>query len=245
MPSQEEVLKNVRAAFEYEPRINLHRYPVHMTFKDGILTLDGEVEHIVAKKLSLELAAAVPEMDGLVDRLRVAPIPPMRDGAIRDSVRDVLLQEPAFATFAIRKRDKGRVETVRPAAWEPPGVIEVAVDDGVVTLDGQVPSLYHKRLAGVLAWWVPGRRDVIHSLAVDPPESEEDNDDQITEAVDLMLKKDPFLKANHIRVWTKDRLVTLEGVVPNASIREIAEFDAWYVLGVEGVINWLTIREYT
>lgn len=60
-----------------------------------------------------------------------------------------------------------------------------------------------------------------------------------------MLKKDPFLRANHIRVWTKDRLVTLEAVVPNPSISEIAEFDAWYVLGVEGVINWLTVREYT
>lgn len=243
MPSQEEVLKHVRAAFECEPRINLHRYPVHMTLKDGILTLDGEVEHIVAKKLSLELAAAVPGMDGLVDRLRVTPTLPMRDGAIRDSIRDVLLQEPTFATFAIRKRDKGRVETVRPAAWEPFAVIEVAVDDGVVTLDGQVPSLCHKRLAGVLAWWVPGSRDVINGLAIDPPE--EDNDDEVTEAVHLVLKRDPFLKANHIRVWTKDRLVTLEGVVPNPSISEIAEFDAWYVLGVEGVINWLTIREYT
>jgi osmotically-inducible protein OsmY len=60
-----------------------------------------------------------------------------------------------------------------------------------------------------------------------------------------VLKKDPFLKANHIRVWTKDRLVALEGVVPNPSISEIAEFDAWYVFGVEGVINGLTVREYT
>ena len=70
---------------------------------------------------------------------------------------------------------------------------------------------------GYVAWWVPGSRDVINGLAVDPPE--EDNDDEVTEAVHLVLKKDPFLKANHIRVWTKDRLVTLEGVVPNASIR--------------------------
>ena len=68
MPSPEGVLQHVRAAFEREPRIDLHRYPVRMTFKDGILTLDGEVEHIVAKKLSLDLAATVPGMDGLVDR---------------------------------------------------------------------------------------------------------------------------------------------------------------------------------
>jgi len=57
-----------------------------------------------------------------------------------------------------------------------------------------------------------------------------------------VLKKDPFLRANHIRVWTKDRLMTLEGVVPNASIREIAEFDAWYVFGVDRVVNRLQVQ---
>lgn len=110
-----------------------------MTFQDSILTLDGEVEHIVAKKLSFELAAAVLGIDGLVDGLRVTPMLPMRDGAIRDSVRDVLLQEPAFAPFAIRKRDGGRVEIVRPAAWQPSGVIEVAVDDGVAPWMARCP----------------------------------------------------------------------------------------------------------
>jgi hypothetical protein len=30
----------------------------------------------------------------------------------------------------------------------------------------------------------------------------EDNDDKLTEAVHLVLKKDPFVKANHIRAWT-------------------------------------------
>ena len=107
MPSQEEVLKYVRAAFECEPRINLHRYPVHMTFTDGILTLDGEVEHIVAKRLSLELAAAVPGMDGLVDRLRMTPTLPMPDwGDSRLYPRRPPPGDRPLQTFAIRKRDK-------------------------------------------------------------------------------------------------------------------------------------------
>ncbi len=38
--------------------------------------------------------------------------------------------------FAIRIRNKERVETLRPATRKPAGIIEVAVDDGVVTLDG-------------------------------------------------------------------------------------------------------------
>jgi osmotically-inducible protein OsmY len=40
------------------------------------------------------------------------------------------------------------------------------VKEGVVTLDGEVSSLAHKRLCGVLAWWVPGSRDVVNGLEV-------------------------------------------------------------------------------
>jgi osmotically-inducible protein OsmY len=240
MPSPELICAQVRAALEHEPRINLHRYPIHLRCEDGILTVDGEVAHIMAKKLALELAAAVPGVDGLVDRLRVAPTRPMGDGAVRDHVCDAFLQEPAFATFAMTIWDKGRVDIVRPASGTPFGVIELTVVDGVVTLDGAVPSLSHKRLAGVLAWWVPGSRDVINGLAVEPPQ--EDTDDEITDAVRLVLDKDRFVKADQIRVRTRDRVVTLEGLVPNTTIREMAETDAWYVFGVDRVINRLQVE---
>jgi osmotically-inducible protein OsmY len=240
MPSPEAICQQIRAALEHEPRINLHRYPIHLHGEDGMVTVDGEAEHIVAKKLALELAAAVPGVDGLVDRLRVAPTRAMGDGAIRDHVRDALLQEPAFATFAITIREKGQVDTVRPASGTPFGAMEVAVADGVVTLNGQVPSLSHKRLAGVLAWWVPGSRDVINGLAVEPPE--EDTDDEVTDAVRLVLEKDPFVRADQIHVRSQGHVVTLEGLVPNSTIRDMAEFDAWYVFGVDQVVNRLQVQ---
>ena len=41
MTSEGQVFKSVRAAFEREHRINLHKYPVHMDFSDGVLTLEG------------------------------------------------------------------------------------------------------------------------------------------------------------------------------------------------------------
>jgi osmotically-inducible protein OsmY len=240
MPSSEAICTRVRAALGHDPRINLHRHPIHLHGEGGILTMDGEVGDIVAKKRALELAAAVPGVDGLVDRLRVAPTRPMGDGAIRDHVRDALLQEPAFANFAVEVRDQGRLDTIRPASGTPCGGIEVAVAAGVVTLNGQVPSLSHKRLAGVLAWWVPGSREVINGLAVEPPE--EDSDDEITDAVLLVLEKDRFVTADQIRVRTQGRVVTLEGLVPNATIREMAEFDAWYVFGVDQVVNLLQVQ---
>jgi len=240
MPSPEAICQQIRAALEHEPRINLHRYPIHLHCEDGIVTVDGDAEHIVAKKLALERAAAIPGVEGLVDRRRVVPTRPMGDGAIRDHVRDALLQEPACATFAITIWEKGQVDIVRPASGTPFGVIEVTVVDGVVTLDGAVPSLSHKRLAGVLAWWVPGSRDVINGLAVEPPE--EDTADEITDAVRLVLEKDPFVRADQIRVRTQRRVVTLEGLVPNSTIRDMAEFDVWYVFGVDRVVNALQVQ---
>jgi osmotically-inducible protein OsmY len=36
--------------------------------------------------------------------------------------------------------------------------------------------------------------------------------------------------------------VTLTGLVPTDAEREMAEFDAWYVFGVDRVINQIAVR---
>jgi osmotically-inducible protein OsmY len=233
-----QLLDKVRAALASEPRLDLHRFPIALSYLDGTLTLEDEVADIAAKKLALERAAALPEVSGIVDRLRVRPAQRMGDGEIRDLVRDALLQEPAFADFAIRTRRGARVEPVRVPP-EARGALEVAVEDGVVTLNGQVPGLDDKRLAGVLAWWVPGSRDVINGIAVEPPE--DDSDDLILDAVRLVLEKDPFVDASQIRVGVKKALVRLTGLVPTAAERAMAEFDAWYVFGVDQVDNRIEV----
>jgi osmotically-inducible protein OsmY len=110
----------------------------------------------------------------------------------------------------------------------------------VVTLNGAVTSLSHQRLAGMLAWWVPGSRDVINGLEVVPPE--EDNDDEVTEAVRAVLEKDRFVTADHIRVSTRNRVVTLQGLVSSEKERQMAEWDAWYLLAVDLVVNALKVH---
>lgn len=176
MSERDRVLKEVRARFEQEPRINLHKFPMHADFKDGVLTLEGEAENVAAKKLSMELAVAVAGVTGIVDRLHVAPSIRMGDGAILDAVRDALLQERTLENCTIRMIRKGQIETVREARVEPHGVIRVSVTDGVVLLDDHVMTLTQKRLAGVLAWWVPGSRDVINGMEVILQEEDSDED---------------------------------------------------------------------
>jgi hypothetical protein len=118
----------------------------------------------------------------------------------------------------------------RPVArWEAPRLYEILEAlcrraglnrIGVVTLDGDVIGLGQKRLAGALAWWVPGSRDVINGLGVTPPEV--DNDFEIADAVRLVLEKDPFVNADQLRVGVRNAVVALDGIVPTADERDMA-----------------------
>ena len=237
---RERILKEVRAVLEREPRINLHKYPVQMDVNEGVLTLEGDVEHVAAKKLSMELAAAVPGVTGIIDRLHVVPSTRMGDGAILDAVRDALLQEPTLRNCMIQEIRKGRLQTIREAAGEPHGVIRISVKDGIVLLDDHVTSLAQKRLAGVLAWWVPGSCDVINGMEVVPDQP--DSDEELAKTVRIVLRKDPFVNVERIRVSDKGAVVTLEGDLPSTAQREMAECDAWYVFGVDKVINHIEVR---
>jgi osmotically-inducible protein OsmY len=241
MTSREEILKRAFAALEQEPRVGLHRRPLEVAVDGGVVTVSGEVDDVAAKKLALELVGAVPGVTGIVDRLRVTPAEPMEDGDIRDHIFDALVQEQAFNDYTVRGAARGTMETVREAPRAAAGVIEIEVDGGMVTLNGNVGSLSHKRLAGVLAWWVPGSRDVVNGLEVVPPM--EDNDDEVVDAVRLALEKDPFVNASQIRVSCRDYVVTLTGEVPRKNEKGMAEADAWYVFRVNRVVNNVIVAE--
>ncbi len=239
--SRDEIVRQVRAALEFERRVNLHRHPLHIDYlDDGTILLQGDVESVAAKRIALERAGAIPGPRGVVDRLKVVAARPMADGEIRDATRDGLVGDLALSECAIAIHDGDRVRTVREAAEGSSDFIEVAVQDGTVTLDGRVRSLAQKRLAGVLAWWVPGTRDVVNGIEVSP--EQEDNDGEITDAVRIALEKDKFVDAFHIRVRTRNGVVTLEGLAVDERQKEMAEADAWYVFGVNDVVNRLEVR---
>lgn len=238
-PSQP-ILDSIRTAMEHHPHIHLAHRSVHLSLDAGdVLVLEGEVQDVASKKLLLEVAAATPGLSGIVDRLHVTPARPMSDAEVRQHVLDALLDEPALRDCGMRVREGDAVRLLRPTAPGTRGGLEVRVEEGVVTLDGDINSLAAKRLAGVLAWWVPGVRDVVNGLGVEPPER--DSDAEISEAVHVVLEKDPFLDASEIAVNTHGRTVTLRGVVHGEPQRRMAENDVWYVFGVDKVENQLTV----
>ena len=227
-------------AIRREPRIGPHFKPeIFEIDADGTATIGAEVGNVAIKRLALERLAATPGVGAVIDRLRVKPAMAMSDDGILDHLRKAYYQEPSFRQLKITEREGGKVELVRDAPPKAAGEIEIEVKKGVVILNGSVPGLASKRLAGVLAWWVPGSRDVINGIVVEPPE--EDAPIRIEEAVRIALEKDPLVDAGQIRVGVRERTVRLTGLVQSEAARDAAEWDAWYVFGVDNVLNEIAI----
>jgi osmotically-inducible protein OsmY len=239
MNPREAITRQIHGLLERERRINLHRYPISIHNADGVAILEGEVGDIAAKKLALELAGSVAEVRGVIDRLRVAPAERRGDGAIRDSLVRFFLAEAEFRNCTVRSRHNGSDQRWREVNGDATGDIEIGVADGVITLEGHVISVPHRLFAGVLAWWTPGRRDVINALEVRPRCDEQD--DEVADALRTALEADPMIDASQIQPHCRKWVVTLEGSVRSEEQKRRAETNAWYLSGVDRVINKLSV----
>jgi osmotically-inducible protein OsmY len=238
MPDSEAALEEVRRLLRRDPRIDFDHQRLNLTFANGELLLSGEVRDIAQKRLAVASAARAPSVSAVFDELRVRPAEILPDGEIRDLVRKALVEEEALAGCTIREYVAARFRLAHSPVTAV-GHIDIGVARGVVTLTGEVPSLAQKRLADVLAWWVPGTCDVVNDLAVQPAEA--DSDEAVCDAVRLALDRDPAVHPAAVRVSARDGLLALDGSVPAASEIAAAEHDAWLVSGVRDVVNRLAV----
>jgi osmotically-inducible protein OsmY/uncharacterized protein (DUF697 family) len=226
-------------SLEKDASIHVRHRPIWAAVSDGVLSIGGEVADIASKRRALARVIELGEARRVIDRVRVAPAVPTEDGTVRAHVRDAFLGESAFDECGLTLAHDGREDMARDAGREARGSVHLSVEDGVVLLEGFVPTLAHKRLLETLAWWVPGTCDVRNALDVRSPE--EENDDEISDAVRTALEKEPLVDAAQLRVDTRDGEVTLRGTLPSAEQRLIAERDAWCVPGVREVLDRIEI----
>lgn len=241
MQGHDGIEQAVRAALVYDPRVNLHDSPIYIRrIENGTVLLVGEVANIETKRGAVDCASKIKGVTRVIDKLRLQQAQHLGDGAIRDSVCRRLFEESVFLRTALSCRVEGDTHVISLRPDDNDGyTIDASVAYGVVTLRGEVISLSHKRLAAVLAWWTPGCRDVVNELEIKPPE--DDNDDEVSDAIRIVLDKDHLLHSDQIYVQVRDRQATLRGYVANENQKWLASRDAWYVDGVRNVINELQV----
>lgn len=236
----DEAVNKLFAAFELDEWINMHRFPIKIRVEDGRLVLEGRVENVATKRRAVALAEQIVKQRwSIEDRLRREPVEVMGDRELRDEIMKRLSTEPVFSGYTLRARTAKKIETIHdggPGAYE----ILVHVDGAAVSLTGSVGSLSHRRFAEALVWWASGCETVDNQLEVTPPE--EDNDNEITDAVRMVLEKDPLVQAEQVHIGTAGGVVNLEGLVTSEAAKKFAALDAWSVPGVRNVSDRIKVK---
>ena len=201
----------------------------------------GRVTHFVVRKgrflprhviVPVDWAAEMtPDVVRLAaGREQLAALPEYRPD---DEIAEKVLE--AFRSYPPLRRvihGIGRYEA--PLSPYEEDTVRVLVQDGVVTLEGNVETSAYKSMAALLAREVPGVREVRNLLV---------SDDQLEPAVVSALLTDPRTKrAVRARVESDLGVITLTGQALDKKARADAERVAYDVPGVRWVVNRLRVQ---
>ena len=120
--------------------------------------------------------------------------------------------------------------------------IAVAVNEGVVRLEGKVYSLLEKRIAEIAVKHVSGVRAVANELVVEIPKKYQRADGDIASAIVNALKWDVAIPDENIQATVEAGQVTLTGSVEWWFQRDNAEKVVRRIAGVKSINNQITIK---
>jgi osmotically-inducible protein OsmY len=240
--SSEEIIKIIIARLEHDTRVNIHRSPIAVMIENKSVILQGSMDSIAEKRAAVDTATRALSGSGqwrIIDRLHVKTTSHKENLELKETVALALYNEPVFREYTLLTKVGDEIETLHEMGASSREIMAV-INDGCITLSGQVQSLSHRRLAEVLMWWLDGCEYVDNQLQIAPPE--EDADNEITDAVRIVLEKDPLVHAGQLLVGTAGGVVVLNGSLASKEEKQLAIMDAWYVPGVADVVDRIEAR---
>lgn len=207
-PSGRDITLAVETELSRHDDVAEHR--VDVTTESGIVTLEGSVDHLLARRAAERIAANILGVRSVVNLLDVAH-PSRDDAALRRDIVAALQSDPALEA----------------------GDFTVRVQDADVTLLGAVESWAEKALAGDVAAGVHGVQSIQNQVNVRFDKTRSDAD--IAAEARRMLENDVRLDASGIDLSVDNGVVTLSGEVAGAVEKTFARYDAW-VPGAHSVI---------
>ncbi|HWD38181.1 MAG TPA: BON domain-containing protein [Fimbriimonas sp.] len=139
-----------------------------------------------------------------------------------------------------------RLDVINELGREPSldaSTIGVAVDNGVVTVTGHIPSFAQKLNAENAVQRVPGVRALAQELEVRLPSDHIRDDSDLAEAAANAIRWSTWLSNDEIKVRVENGWITLSGTATSGFNRQAAERAVRELKGVVGVLNLVSVKQ--
>lgn len=215
MKTDTQLQQDVMAELKWEPAV--HAAQIGVQAKDGVVTLTGEVSSYVEKWNAERAAQRVAGVRALAVEMlvKLSELGKRTDADIARSVENVL-----SLTNSV-----------------PPAAVSVMVENGWLTLSGDVEWQYQRQDAADSVRHILGVTGVSNQISIKPAILA-----QVVKAdIEAALKRRAVYDASTIAVDVHDADVTLTGTIHNWAERDLATRAAWGTAGVRHVVDQLTL----
>lgn len=216
MRTDRQLQKDVIEELQWDSAIQADHIGVEV--RDGIVTLAGRVGSYAEKYAAERAAQRVAGVRGVAVELDVA-LP-------GDSHRT----DADIADAATRAIDWN--------ASIPKGRVKVMVEDGCVTLSGEVPWAFARTAAASCVRGLLGVKDVINLVAIKSPVTVQD----VKGKIEAALQRQAHLHSKAVKVGVDRGTVTLSGEVGSLDERDAVEQAVWNAPGVQNVVDHLQVH---
>ena len=217
MKSDRELQLDVQDELRWEPGVDAA--DIGVTVKDGLVTLQGTVDSY-AEKWAAEKA---------VKRL----------GGVKALAVDITVKLPDSSETTDADIAKAAENALEWNVAVPSDRITVTVENGFVTLEGEVDWEFQRSAAEDEVRYLRGVKGVMNEITIRPKVAPA----SIKDKIEAAFKRDAIIDAGLIDVQTDGGKVTLNGTVHSWAERNEAEDAAWAAPGVTEVIDNLTVAE--
>jgi osmotically-inducible protein OsmY len=211
----DQLQEDVLAEIDFDPRIESKTIVVVVT--NGIVTLSGEVPNFYEKWNTERAVKRVAGVAGIAEEITVQPFPhtEQTDTEIATAARAAILWNMAI----------------------PNEQIQIMVEQGMITLEGQVDWQFQKQNVYDAVIHLRGVQGVYNRIALKPFLTSAD----VRQTIEAAFKRSADLDAKQVHVTVENGNVTLKGNLPTWSERDAASRVAWNAAGVMTVKNQITV----
>jgi osmotically-inducible protein OsmY len=215
MKDEKRLQRDVLDELQWEPSIDAAE--IGISVRGEVVTLTGSVPTYVEKMAAERVTKRVQGVQAVANEIIVRPV----DRSERD---DTDIAEAAVCSLEW----KSSVPHER---------VKITVNNGWVTLEGEVDWYFQKEAAEEAIQPLLGVRGVTNLIAVKPRASATD----IKSRIEAAFRRSAEIDARKIRVETHEGTVTLQGDVRSWAERREAERTAWAAPGVSHVEDMIIV----